>query len=104
MQTLGEPPGFVDVIVNETDTSALVFVTPRDEGDRKSVAAYTYNLATADDNVIIASENVTNLSMPIPITNLTPNTSYRISVAAVNRVGRGPFKTREFETSGELTE
>ena len=86
-----------------TNTSALVFVTPR-ERDRQSIIAYTYVLSTADNSVIIASQNVTSLSMPILIKNLTPNTSYRISLAAVNRVGRGPFKTREFETSGELTE
>ena len=99
---LGEPSGLVDAITeNVTNTSALVFVTPR-EHDRQSIIAYTYVLSTADNNVI-ASQNVTSLSMPIPIKNLTPNTSYRISVAAVNRVGRGPFKTREFETLGELT-
>ena len=82
----GEPSGVMNVSIRDDITSES-FVVLWDEV--MDIFTITYNVIWYDDNVIIGIDTVN--SPPYTVTGLTANTSYNVTVVAINTCcGAGP--------------
>lgn len=99
------PPQNIKVLSDDPASLKVSWQPPLERDCNGAITGYVIQytrvgIFESDDKMILNVSNVTMLT----ISGLIANDKYKVTVAAVNKNGTGPFSKPVFETSGEDSE